>query len=63
MAIPNKDINTYIFRTEVLMCAAMEKYYSWEVLKYDKASSNTASLRHYWLEKLLQRQLREFDRG
>lgn len=40
----------------------VEKYYTWEVKKLGEASANTKALRSYWLHKLLEQQLREFDR-
>lgn len=63
MSIPAEDIHIMGFHIEVMMSIQMEHYYSWEVRVMGYASNNTRDLRHYWLDKLLQRQLREFDRG
>jgi hypothetical protein len=62
MPIPIRDVVTYSFSFEINQVAAMEKYYSWEVKNYGRASDATQWLRHHWLLMLLKRQLREFDR-
>jgi hypothetical protein len=63
MVITNEHIHDLNFNREVFESVAIEHYYTWEVDNFGFASSNTKWLRHYWLSKLLTRQLREFDRG
>lgn len=63
MSIPAEDIHFVSYHVEITMSVAMEKYYSWEVKAFGRASDNTRNLRHYWLIRLLERQLKEFDRG
>lgn len=51
----------YLHQIE-LQCAAIEVHYSWEVRTYGKATWNTKQLRHYYLKRLLEIQLKRFDK-
>lgn len=63
MAILAKNVERMDFWREQLEFVAVDKYYTWECKNYGEASASTKALRNYWLKKLLDRQLKEFDRG
>lgn len=52
----------YIHQIEV-QCIAMEVHYAWEVRHYGQVTYNTRMLRHYYLQRLLEKQLQRFNGG
>lgn len=63
MSIYLANIKKLHFSWAHSQAVASERYYSWEVRVFGSASAHTKELRHYWLQMLLEEQLREFDRG
>lgn len=63
MAIYVATIQRLHFSWIINQAAAADRYYSWEVKTFGRASDHTFNLRNYWLKLLLEEQLKEFDRG
>ena len=51
----------YVFQRQ-LQVAAIEHHYTWEVKNWGDATYNTKMLRHYYIQRLLEVQLKEFNR-